>query len=98
MDRARRAVLTALIVVGMIATAGASDGPGGFAALVATVGWPTSSLVVSEVQTARASALANRATAASAKAVTGLVIGRSSCNPMPARQCGCPVSVTIDYG
>ena len=56
MDRARRAALTALIVVGMIATAGGSDGPEGFASLAATVGWPTSTLVVSEVQTGGASA------------------------------------------
>ena len=56
MDRARRAALTALIVVGMIATAGSSDGPGGMTSLVATVGWPASTLVVSEVQSGGASA------------------------------------------
>ena len=56
MDRARRAALTALIVVVMIGTAGGSDAPGGVSALAAAVGWPTSSLVVSEVQTGGASA------------------------------------------
>src|SRR5512143_2709322 len=56
MDRARRAALTALIVVGMIATAGGSDGPVGLASLAATVGWPASTLVLSEVQTGGASA------------------------------------------
>ncbi|HEY6013771.1 MAG TPA: lamin tail domain-containing protein, partial [Candidatus Limnocylindrales bacterium] len=56
MDRARRAALTALIVVAMIAAAGGSDAPGGVASLAATVGWPPSTLVVSEVQTGGASA------------------------------------------
>src|SRR5512144_2033233 len=56
MDRARRAAVTALIVVAMIAAAGGSDGPGGTASLAATVGWPTSTLVVSEVQTGGSSA------------------------------------------
>ena len=53
MDRARRAGLTALIVVVMVATAG---GPGLAPALAASVGWPASALVVSEVQTGGASA------------------------------------------
>lgn len=56
MDRARRAAVTALIVVAMIAAADGSDGPGGTASLAATVGWPTSTLVVSEVQTGGSSA------------------------------------------
>jgi outer membrane biosynthesis protein TonB len=56
MDRARRAAVTALIVAVMIATAGGSDGLRWPGSLAATVGWPTSSLVVSEVQTGGASA------------------------------------------
>ncbi len=56
MDRARRAALTALIVVAMIAAAGGSDGPSGGASLAAVVGWPTSTLVLSEIQTGGASA------------------------------------------
>ena len=52
MDRARRAGLTALIVV-MVVTAG---GPGGLPALAAVVGWPASTLVLSELQTGGASA------------------------------------------
>ena len=69
MDRARRAALTALIVVAMIAAAGGSDAPGRMASLAATVGWPPSTLVVSEVQTGGASAsdefieIANQGTA-----------------------------------
>ena len=53
MDRARRAGFTALIVVVVVAAAGGFEGRG---ALAATVGWPPSSLVVSEVQTGGASA------------------------------------------
>lgn len=53
MDRARRAGLTALILVVLVSSAG---GPGGSPALAAAVGWPTSALVLSEVQTGGASA------------------------------------------
>ncbi len=53
MDRARRAGLTALIVIVMVASA---VGAHGSAALVGAVGWPPSKLVVSEVQTGGASA------------------------------------------
>ena len=53
MDRARRAGLTALIVVVMVAAAGGFGGPG---VRPAAVGWPPSTLVVSEVQTGGASA------------------------------------------
>ena len=53
MDRARRAGFTALIVVVMVAAAGGFGGPG---VRAAAVGWPPSTLVVSEVQTGGASA------------------------------------------
>ena len=53
MDRARRAGFTALIVVVVVAAAGGFAGPGSAAASVA---WPPSTLVVSEVQTGGASA------------------------------------------
>ena len=53
MDRARRAGFTALIVFVVVAAAG---GFGGRGALAAAVGWPPSTLVVSEVQTGGASA------------------------------------------
>ena len=53
MDRARRAGFTALIVIVMVVTAPASDGS---AALAGRSAWPTSTLVVSEVQTGGASA------------------------------------------
>ena len=53
MDRARRAGFTALIVVVMVAAAG---GCGGAGVRAAAVGWPPSTLVVSEVQTGGASA------------------------------------------
>src|SRR5688572_13066045 len=53
MDRARRAGLSALIVVVVATAAGVPAGPGVRAADVA---WPASTLVVSEVQTGGASA------------------------------------------
>ena len=53
MDRARRAGFTALIVVVAVAAAG---GFAGRSALAASVPWPLSTLVVSEVQTGGASA------------------------------------------
>ncbi len=53
MDRARRAGWTALIVIVMVAAIG---GSGGTPALAGLVAWPTSTLVVSEVQTGGASA------------------------------------------
>ena len=53
MDRARRAGFTALIVVVMVPAAGGFGGPG---VQAAAVGWPPSTLVVSEVQTGGASA------------------------------------------
>ncbi|MEA2632362.1 MAG: uncharacterized protein QOE66_2581, partial [Chloroflexota bacterium] len=53
MDRARRAGITALVVL-MMATALAD--PGGGPRLAASVAWPPSTLVVSEVQTGGASA------------------------------------------
>ena len=53
MNRARRAGLTALIVVAMATVA---PGIGGLPALAAAVAWPTSTLVLSEVQTGGASA------------------------------------------
>ena len=53
MDRARRAGFTALIVVVMVAAAGGFAGPG---VRAASVTWPPSTLVVSEVQTGGASA------------------------------------------
>jgi outer membrane biosynthesis protein TonB len=53
MDRARRAGLTALLLVVMVATPAS---PGGLPVLAASVGWPTSTLVLSEVQTGGASA------------------------------------------
>ncbi len=53
MDRARRAGFTALIVVVMATAAGGLAGP---AVRAAAVGWPPSTLVVSEVQTGGASA------------------------------------------
>ncbi len=53
MDRARRAGLTALIVVAMVASVGGSRGSGVLAGVVA---WPPSTLVVSEVQTGGTSA------------------------------------------
>ena len=53
MDRARRAGLSALIVV---ALAGPASGPVGLPVLAAAVSWPTSTLVVSELQTGGASA------------------------------------------
>src|SRR6476660_6765197 len=53
MDRARRAGFTALIIVVIVAAAGGFAGPG---ARAAAVGWPPSTLVVSEVQTGGASA------------------------------------------
>ncbi len=58
MDRARRAGLTALIVIVMVATAAGVQGSAslGSASLLAAVGWPPSTLVVSEVQTGGASA------------------------------------------
>ena len=56
MDRARRAGSTALIVVAMIAAPVARMGRAGSPSLAATVGWPPSTLVVSEVQTGGASA------------------------------------------
>jgi hypothetical protein len=53
MDRARRAAFTALIVVVMLAAAAGSRGSGVLAGVVA---WPTSTLVISEVQTGGTSA------------------------------------------
>src|SRR6476661_7712658 len=53
MDRARRAGFTALIVVVMVVAAG---GLAGAQVRAAAVGWPPSTLVVSEVQTGGASA------------------------------------------
>ncbi|MEA2621029.1 MAG: uncharacterized protein QOC97_1802, partial [Chloroflexota bacterium] len=53
MDRARRAGITALIVVAMVAAIGDPDGS---PALAGAVSWPPSTLVVSEVQTGGASA------------------------------------------
>ena len=53
MDRARRAGLTALLLVVMVATPAS---PGEPPALAASVGWATSTLVLSEVQTGGASA------------------------------------------
>ena len=53
MDRARRAGLTALIVIVMVASAAGAHGS---AALAVAVDWPPSTLVVSEVQTGGASA------------------------------------------
>jgi len=53
MDRARRAGLTALIVVAVVV---APAGPGGPRVLAASVGWPPSTLVLSEVQTGGTSA------------------------------------------
>ena len=53
MDRARRAGSTALIVVVMVGILG---GWGGTGALAAAVGWPPSTLVISEIQTGGASA------------------------------------------
>jgi hypothetical protein len=53
MDRARRAGLTALIVIVLVAMAA---GVQGSASLSAAVGWPPSTLVVSEVQTGGTSA------------------------------------------
>ena len=53
MDRARRAGSTALIVVVMVGVLGGWSGAG---ALAAAVGWPPSTLVVSEIQTGGASA------------------------------------------
>ena len=53
MDRARRAGFTALIVVVMVASLAGSRSSG---VLAGVVGWPTSSLVISEVQTGGASA------------------------------------------
>ena len=53
MDRARRAGFTALIVVVMVVSLTGSRSSG---VLAGVVGWPTSSLVVSEVQTGGASA------------------------------------------
>ncbi len=53
MDRARRAGFTALIVVVLVAALTGSRSSG---VLAGVVGWPTSSLVVSEVQTGGASA------------------------------------------
>src|SRR5918994_3102620 len=53
MDRARRAGITALIVLVMIAGAGGVAGPNARAAIVT---WPPSTLVVSEVQTGGTSA------------------------------------------
>jgi hypothetical protein len=52
MDRAQRAGLAALIVA-LLVTA---NGPGGSPVLAAVVTWPTSSLVISELQTGGASA------------------------------------------
>src|SRR5512134_2928640 len=66
MDRARRAGLPALIVVALVA---AQLEPGGRLALAAAVGWPPSTLVLSEVLTGGASAsdefveIANQGTA-----------------------------------
>ena len=53
MDRARRAGLTAFIVVVMVASLAGVRGP---AVLAGVVGWPPSTLVVSEVQTGGTSA------------------------------------------
>ena len=53
MDRARRAGSTALIVVVMVGVLG---GWGGTGALAAAVGWPPSTLVISEIQTGGVSA------------------------------------------
>ncbi len=53
MDRARRAGSTALIVVVMVGVFGGWSGAG---ALAAAVGWPPSTLVISEIQTGGASA------------------------------------------
>src|SRR6478672_6994586 len=53
MDRARRAGFTALIVIVMVVAAG---GLAGARVRAAAVAWPTSTLVVSEVQTGGASA------------------------------------------
>ena len=53
MDRARRAGSTALIVVVMVGILGGWSGAG---ALAAAVGWPPSTLVISEIQTGGASA------------------------------------------
>ena len=53
MDRARHAAFTALIVVMVVAAFG---GSGGAPVLAAFVGWPPSTLVVSEVQTGGTSA------------------------------------------
>src|SRR6476660_8546120 len=53
MDRARRAGFTALIIVVIVAAAGGFAGPG---ARAAAVGWPPSTLVISEIQTGGASA------------------------------------------
>ena len=53
MDRARRVGSTALIVVVMV---GILAGWGGTGALAAAVGWPPSTLVISEIQTGGASA------------------------------------------
>ncbi|TMC62268.1 MAG: lamin tail domain-containing protein, partial [Chloroflexi bacterium] len=59
MDRARRAALAALVLACSVSSV-AGSGPGptmtAQASLVAAVGWPVSSLVVSEVQTGGASA------------------------------------------
>ena len=56
MDRARRAAADRAHRRRDDRRGGASDGPGGVTSLVAAVGWPTSTLVVSEVQTGGASA------------------------------------------
>src|SRR6188474_2278152 len=53
MDRARRAGFTALIVIVMVTAAGGLAGGG---VRAAAVGWPPSTLVVSEIQTGGASA------------------------------------------
>jgi hypothetical protein len=56
MDRARRAAANALIVLVIVVLAGGPGGGGVPSALAAAVGWPTSTLVLSEVQTGGASA------------------------------------------
>ena len=53
MDRARRVGLTALIFVLLLATRGGAER---HLSMAAAVAWPTSTLVVSEVQTGGASA------------------------------------------